>query len=287
MSKIRDRMIIDLALAEYSEGTQEVYLSYAKKFVKHFMRSPEEMGAEEVRQYLFYLSNVRKLASSTIRIACAAIRFLYAVTLNRPVEVKWIPVPRRKIRLPVVLSGTEVATLLDAVQCPKYHAIISAMYAGGLRISEACSLKVEDIDTKRMVLRITGKGDNERLTLLSHRLLKELRTYWRDHRPGRDDTFLFPGSKPGNFISTGSARVVFRKAAVDAGIRRGVTPHSLRHSFATHLIEMGVGITIVKALLGHKSLKTTERYVHVSTEKIIQTTSPLDLLGTDEARVIR
>ena len=286
MGEIRDRMTADLKIGGYSEGTQKIYVQYAAQFVRHFQRSPLEMGADEIRAFLLHMVTERQLSRETVRITRAALKFLYTVTLRRPVEVDWIPVPRHQSRLPEVLSGTDVARLLQAVHSLKYRTLLEAMYAGGLRISEACSLRVQDIDSKRGMIRVRGKGDRERLTVLSGRLLMDLRAYWMEFRPGGGEDYLFPGQRRGHFLSPGSVRTVFRKAAVEAKLRGNVTPHSLRHSFATHLIELGVDVTVVQALLGHRSLTTTERYIHVSTEQILRTRSPFDLLGTTEARVL-
>jgi integrase/recombinase XerD len=286
MGEIRDRLTADLKIRGYSEGTCEVYLRYVIQFVRHYHRSPDEMGADEIRAFLLHMVTERHLSRETMRIARAAIKFLYAVTLRRPIEVDWIPVPRREKRLPDVLSGSEVLALLGAVRSPRYRAVLETMYAGGLRIAEACALRVKDVDSKRGVLRVRGKGNRERVTLLSSRLLEHLREYWREARPGRGEDWLFPGRERQHFLSPGSVRTVFHKAASEAGLRRKVTPHVLRHCFATHLIELGVDVTVVQALLGHASLSTTEKYVHVSTEQILRTRSPFDLLGTDEARIL-
>lgn len=284
MGQIRDRMAADLTIAAYSAGTRKIYLRYAHQFAKHFMRSPEEMGADEVRQFLVHMVEGRGLSRESIRQARAALQFLFAVTLRRPVEVEWVPVPRRQKRLPVVLSGSEVEVLLEAVRRPMYRAVLMAMYAGGLRIGEACRLRAEDIDAKRMVIRVRGKGDTERQTVLSHRLLRQLRDYWRQARPS--GPWLFPGRKDGHHISRGAVRVVFGKALAASGIPKEASPHSLRHSFATHLVELGTDVTVIQALLGHKSLETTEVYLHVSAEHIARTTSPFDVLGTSEGAVL-
>lgn len=286
MGEIRDKMLADLTIGGYSEGTCKVYLQYAAQYVRHFRRPPTEMGADEVRAFLLHMVVERKLSRETVRIARASLRFLYGVTLNRPVEVAWIPVPRHQKRLPEVLSGSEVEKLLGAVRSVRYRTVLETMYSGGLRISEACKLHVEDVDSRRGVLRVRGKGDRERITLLSARLLEHLREYWQEQRPGRGEAWLFPGMQRRNFLSPDSVRTVFRKAATEADLSRKVKPHCLRHSFATHLIELGVDVTVVQMLLGHKSLVTTEKYVHVSTEQLLRTRSPFDLLGTDEARVL-
>jgi len=284
MGQLRDRMEADLKIGGYSPSTRRIYLLYSRKFAGHFMRSPAMMGADEVRQFLLHLVEQREASRSTIRQVRSALRFLYMVTLNRPVEIEWLPSPRRQKHLPQVLSGTEVATLLDSVRRLKYRMILSAMYGAGLRISEACRLRPEDIDSKRLVIRLIGKGDKERTTLLSLRLLHELRDYWRRTRPS--GCWLFPGASQDGHAGTDTTRRVFHKAIEAAGITKSVTPHVLRHSFATHLIDTGVDVTVVQALLGHSSLRTTELYTHTSVEQIARTRSPLDLLGSADAVIL-
>ena len=278
MGQLRDQMEADLKIGGYSPNTQKIYLLYARKFAAHFMRSPAEMGADEIRKFLLYLVEEKNASRETIRQVRASLRFLYRVTLNRPVEIEWLPVPRKQKRLPVVLSGREVSALLVGIEVPKYRMILAGMYSAGLRISEACSLRPEDIDSGRMVIRVHGKGDKERYTLLSERLLVELRDYWRQARPANG--WLFPGGTRAGHVGKETARKVFHKAVRAAGITKEVTPHALRHSFATHLIEAGTDVTVVQALLGHASLRATEVYTHTSVEEIARTTSPLDLLGT-------
>jgi len=285
MGQLYDDMKADLTIGGYAPTTRKVYLLYARQFAKHFMRSPAEMGADEVRQFMLHLLEERRVSRETIRQVRSSLRFLYAVTLNRPVEVEWMPPPRRRKTLPVVLSGSEVWELLQAVQAVKYRAILTSMYAGGLRISEACRMRPDDIDSKRMVIRIPqGKGGADRYTLLSDRFLRDLRDYWRRTRPGNG--WMFPGRAKTDHLCTESVRKVFRKAVVAAGIKKAVTPHVLRHSFATHLLECGTDVTVIQALLGHNSLRATEVYTHVSVDLIARTRSPLDLLGTPVARVL-
>jgi integrase/recombinase XerD len=283
MGQLRQQMEATLKIARYSEGTQRIYLHFAEKFAAYFMRPPAEMGADEVRQFLLYCTEQRKLAPSTLRQVQAALRHLYAVTLNRPVAVEWLPTPRRQRRLPVVLSPDEVASLIAAVRQEKYRLIITLLYASGLRISEACALRPTDIDSRRMVITVLGKGDKQRQTLLSRRLLDQLRAYWRHARPDKYGR-LFPGQKPGSHIAKATVQRVFRQALAAAGILKKATPHSLRHSFATHLLENGVDVTVVQALLGHGSIRTTLIYLHVSTEQIARTTSPFDRLDEPPTR---
>jgi site-specific recombinase XerD len=284
MGKLRDRMEEDLKLRGYSPSTRKVYLVYARLFVKYFRCSPTEMGEDEIRSFLLHLIEERRASPSTYRQVRAALGFLYSVTLGRPVEIEHIPVRRRPRPLPVVLSGKEVASLLRAVQGAKYRAVLMAMYAGGMRISEACQLRLQDIDSKRMVIHIrAGKGGRDRYTILSERLLHFLREHWRRYRP---PDHLFPANNVAGHISPETVRKVFRKAVVAAGIIKKVTPHVLRHSFATHLLETGTDVTVIQALLGHKSLHTTTAYSHVSLEHIARTASPLDLLGTSTGAIL-
>ena len=285
MGQLREKMEADLKIGGYSESTRRTYLFHAYKFAAYFKRSPSEMGADEVRRFLLYYIEERGISKSTFRQIRAALKFLYKVTLDRPVEVGWLPPVRSHRRLPIILSGTEVSSFLAAINSGKYRTVLTTLYAGGLRISEACHLRPGDIDSKRMVITIRGKGGKERLTMLSSRLLSCLRDYWRLEQPAKDG-WLFPGRTRAGHISPEATRKVFHKAVAAVGITKKVTPHSLRHSFATHLIESGVDITVVQELLGHGSILTTQLYTHVSTEQIAVTHSPYDLLGTPAARVL-
>jgi site-specific recombinase XerD len=275
-------METDLRLAGYSPSTRKIYLGYARLFAKHHMRSPAEMGEDEIRQYLLHMVEEKKISRETYRQIRAALIFLYTVTLRRETEVDHLPVRRKKVKLPVVLSGTEVQALLDAVRVAKYRAIVMAQYAGGLRISEACRLRPEDIDSKRMVIHVrAGKGGRDRYTVLSARFLAFLRDYFREYRP---DGWLFPGKTADGHASPDTSRRVFHAALAASGISKKITPHALRHCFATHLLESGVDIAVIQALLGHGSLRATEVYTHVSVEHIGRVKSPLDLLGTPAAK---
>lgn len=282
MAELRDRMEADLTIAGYSTGTKRIYLLYAKHFAAYHRRSPAEMGSEEIRQFLLYLIVERGISRSTFKQVHAALRFLYSVTLRRAVEIEWVPVSRSPKRLPNILSGTEVEAFLRALRDPRYRMLFATMYAAGLRITETRQLRPENIDSKRMVIRVCGKGNQERLTVLSPRLLNDLRSYWKDVRP--EGGWLFPGYRKGSHISAESSRRAFHKAIAAAGIEKKVTPHALRHSFATHLIDTGTDVTTVQALLGHKNLRTTSIYTHATVGRIARTQCPYDLLGTSAAR---
>jgi len=285
MGQLRDKMEADLKIGGYSEGTRRIYLYYASQFAKYCGRSPEYLGDNEIRRYLLHIVEEKKASRSTIKQVRAALKFLYCVTLSHPVAVSWIPPMRNQHKLPAVLSGTEVSKLLSTIRRDKYRVVLTAMYAGGLRISEACRLKPSHIDSKRGVITVRGKGNKERQVMLSPRLLSVLRDYWRSERPPADG-WLFPGGTAAGHASSETTRRVFHKARIEAGISKRVTPHSLRHSFATHLIESGVDLTVVQAVLGHKSILTTQLYTHVSIEQISATRSPYDLLDTPAARVL-
>jgi len=186
--------------------------------------------------------------------------------------------------VPEVLSGVEVEQLLGLIRKPKYRAIVMAMYGGGLRVSEACSLRPEQIDSKRMVIRLRGKGDKERYTLLSERLLAYLREYWRAERP--EGGWLFPGRGMQGHISRKTVGEVLGKVVRKAGFKKRVTTHTLRHSYATHLQELGTPLTVIQTLLGHSQLRATETYLHTSREVLSRTKSPLDVLGTPAAKIL-
>ncbi len=280
MGELRDRMDADLRLAGYSPATRNIYLQCVKGFAKYHMRSPAEMGEAEIRSYLLHMVDERRIARGTYGQIRASLKFLYTVTLRRPIEVAHVPLQRRQAHLPVVLDRTEVQSLLVAIRSRKYAAIAMVLYAAGLRIAEACRLAPADIDSGRMVIHVRGgKGGRDRYTLLSAALLDHLRDFWRDGRPASQ--WLFPG-QGGGHASADVARRVLRMAAAQAGITKHVTPHALRHSFATHLVESGTDISVVKALLGHRSVQTTQVYTHVSLEHLGRVTSPLDLLGSSK-----
>ena len=276
MTPLRQRMLEDMSIRNLAENTQQSYLQQVSSFARYFDCSPEAMGPEKVREYQVHLVEDRKLAPSSISIAVSALRFLYKVTLKRPWAPDEIPMPKKPFKLPVILSPEEVMRFLECVNATKHRAILMAAYSAGLRVSEATHLRVTDIDSQRMMLRVNqGKFAKDRYVMLSPRLLEELRAYWR---VGRPKTWLFPGDIPGLPISRHAVGLACEKAHRCSGIQKPITPHSLRHAFATHLLERGVDVRRIQLLMGHRSLSTTTRYLKVATSTICATTSPLDLL---------
>jgi integrase/recombinase XerD len=277
MTSLRQRMTEDMQIRNLSDLTQLSYKQQVSQFARYFSKSPELLGPEDIRAYQIYLTNERKLAPSSIIVAVAALRFLYKITLKRAWHFdECIPAPKKPQTLPVVLSPEEVLTFLDCIASIKHRTILSCCYAAGLRISEAVSLTIPDIDSARMVLRVEqGKGRKDRYTMLSPRLLEILRDWWRRDKPKH---WLFPSDCPDQHISRHAVGEACQKAHSLCGIPKPITPHSLRHAFAVHLLESGADVRTIQLLLGHRSLATTARYLHIATSKVCATCSPLDLL---------
>ena len=277
MTPLRRRMTEDMQVRNFSPHTQNSYVQQVSLFARHFSKSPDVLCPEEIRSYQVYLTNEKKLSPSSILIAVSALRFLYKVTLHRD----WclediIPAPKKPQKLPIVLSPEEVLQFLSCVQSIKHRTILTVCYAAGLRISEAVHLKVADIDSERMVIRVEqGKGQKDRFVMLSPKLLKVLRAWWPVQKPKQ---WLFPGDRVDSHITRVAVEDACQKAHRRCGIPKPITPHSLRHSFATHLLESGTDVRTIQLLLGHRSLATTARYLRIATSKVCSTASPLDLL---------
>jgi len=277
ITPLRQRMAEDMQVRNLALNTQTSYVQQVSLFARHFNKSPELLGPEDIRTYQVYLTNERKLAPSSVLIAVSALRFLYKVSLHK----EWsfediIPAPKKPQKLPVILSPEEVLQFLGCVRSTKQRAILTVCYAAGLRISEAVHLKPVDIDSQRMVIRVEqGKGQKDRYVMLSPRLLETLRDYWRATRP---KGWLFPGDVLGQPITADAVEGACAKARRRSKIRKPITPHSLRHAFAVHLLESGTDVRTIQLLLGHRSLATTARYLRIATSKVCSTSSPLDLL---------
>lgn len=277
MTVLRQRMTEDMQLRNLALNTQLSYLQQVSCFARHFGKSPAELGENEIRAYQVYLTNEKKLSASSIHTAVAALRFLYKVTLKRNWTVEEVlPLPKKPQKLPIVLSPEEVQQFLACVDSIKHRAILTTCYGAGLRISEAVRLKPAAIDSQRMVIRVEqGKGHKDRYVMLSATLLDMLRNYWRVVRP---EEWLFPGDRSDEPISRDAVGGACQKAHLRSGLSKPVTPHSLRHAFAVHLLEAGTDVRTIQLLLGHRSLATTARYLRIATSKVCGTASPLELL---------
>jgi integrase/recombinase XerD len=276
MTPLRQRMIEDMRVRNFSPRTQATYVSHIAKFAKYFSKSPELLGLEEIRAYQVYLVNEKRVSWSYLNQAVCALKFLYRTTLRKEWAIDHIPCPRQERKLPVTLSLAEVACFFEAIGNIKHRAILMTAYAAGLRTSEVVHLCVTDIDSERMVIHVRqGKGHKDRYVMLSPRLLELLRTYWKVVKP---TGWLFPGKTPDHWIHPTAVERAARTAGLVARLRKRVTIRTLRHSFATHLLEAGANVRTIQVLLGHRSLQTTERYTHVSAGTICATSSPFDLL---------
>jgi integrase/recombinase XerD len=271
-----ERMEQDLAFAKYAKTTHDAYVRTARSLLNHVGRPVEQIGREELRGFVEHLMKQGRSAS-WLKMHLAAIVFLFTRTLGRPTEVSFIKFPRQHSPLPTVLSLDEVARVLQALRRPIYQTIAMVLYGAGLRIEEALSLEVGDVDGARGVLRIRhGKGDRAREVKLSLVLYQALRAYWARERPS--PPYLFALRLTGRPPTQESVRTALAAAAEEAGIKKPVRPHVLRHSYATHLLDAGTDVRVIQSQLGHNSLQTTMRYTRVSTALVQKTPSPLDLL---------
>jgi integrase/recombinase XerD len=276
VTPLRQRLIDDLRVRNYSPRTIAAYVAGVARFAKHFGRSPDQLGPDHLRAFQVHLVNAGVSWSQFNQVVCG-LRFFFAVTLGRPDAVPFIPFGKRPRRLPAVLGSDEVAALLDAAPPGRDRALLQTAYACGVRISELLHLRVPDIDSARMVVVVRhGKGGKDRLVPLSARLLGELRAFWLWHR---SRTWLFPGEAAGRPLHTGTVQRMFQRVRRRAGLAKAATIHTLRHSFATHLLEAGVDVFTLQRLLGHRSLSTTALYLHVSRRHLERTPSLLDLIA--------
>lgn len=277
MGELKDKMKKDMELKNLSKRTIKTYLHCVKNFARHYGKSPEQMDDNAVRDFLHYLLKEKRSSQASISQHYSALKFFYQTTLGRDWHTLKIPRSRRIKKLPVVLSKGEVRAVLNKVQDLKNLAILTTIYSGGLRLGEALSLRVLDIDSQRMMIRVCqGKGNKDRYTLLGKRALNVLRLYWKRYRP---KDLLFPSlTRAGNPIHSSGVQKAFREALAKTTIRKEATVHTLRHSFATHLLEEGVEIPYIQNLLGHSDSRTTSIYLHVARKKLLKVISPIDLI---------
>ena len=270
-------MIRDMQLRRLADRTQESYLYAVTGLAQYYKESPDRITEKKVQDYLLYLLNERKLSWSACDLYASALEFFYRVTLGRPLTQFRLPPRQHAQRLPEILSAQELERLFAAAENPKHRAMLMTAYDGGLRLSEVLRLKVADIDSQRMTLRVEqGKRNKDRYTLLSQRLLEQLRAYWKRYRPA---VWLFPGRDPQKPLTPSSLGQIYTRAKQKAGIRKEGGMHTLRHCFGTHLLEAGEDLRTIQVLMGHKNLQSTARYLQMSSRKLQATRSPLDLLS--------
>lgn len=274
MGKLRDQMEMDMRLRRFSPKTIACYLACMKGVAKHFRKSPAELGDEEIRAYLHYLMEERKVSQSVLVQTYSALKFFFEKTLQKQWNAFRIPRCKQRRKLPGVLTREEVESILSVTKNLKHRAILMTIYSAGLRIGEATRLKVSDIDSGRMMLRVNeGKGLKDRYTLLGERNLEMLRRYWKTYRPLE---WLFPGRNASGPVSISAIQRVFKTSLEKAGIKKKASVHTLRHCFATHLLDSGTDLYYIQRLLGHKSAGTTSVYLHITGKDIGKIKSPID-----------
>ena len=275
METYREQMQWDMVLRNLSEKTQVMYHAAARDLEKYFNKPPDQLNESDVKSFLLSIVQVRKLSQSSLKINYSALRFLYETTLGKGWVIDKIPYPKTTKSIPKVLSKGEIHTIFEATVTLKQKAMLMVMYSAGLRISETARLKISNIDSNRMLLRVDqGKGKKDRYTLLSTVALETLRAYWKEYRP---KNWLFPkDNESENPVHIDTIRTVFKRAKIAAGITKPASCHTLRHSFATHLLEAGADLHHIQLLLGHSSIRTTTIYLHVSNKALAKIVSPLD-----------
>jgi integrase/recombinase XerD len=280
MTPLRQLFIEDMQLRGLAPTTQRSYIRNVAEFAKFYNKSPEDLDLEAIRQYEIHLLNERKLSPQSVNTFVSSVQFLYTVTLEMPWDKQCFPRVRIAETLPVVLDPEEVAGFFDCVPSLKYRAALMLCYGAGLRIAEAAAIKVSDIDSKRMLIRVEqGKGKKDRYVMLSPRLLCVLRRYWRAAKPR---VWMFPSWRGTRHLTSTSLSNACRDASKQCGLTKRITAHTLRHSFATHLLENGTDTRVIQVLLGHSRIDTTARYTRVAAHVIAGTPSPLDSLGMPE-----
>ena len=278
MTELREKMIREMELRNLSKNTQRSYLQAVYGLAKYYMQSPDKMTKEMIEDYLLYLKKEKGDALTTIGSAITGMRFFYSHVIGDEQLSPSCSFAKTPRKLPTVLSQEEIWSIINSTDNIKHRLMLMTIYSAGLRASEVLVLKAEHIDGKRMLIKVTGKGGKQRYTLLSKKLLPELREYYRTYQP---KMFLFPSHRKGKPLTYETIRCVYEKARQKAAVKRGLGVHTLRHSFATHLLEAGYDIRKIQVLMGHRRLTTTMIYLHVSRETLAKIPSPLDLFNPD------
>ena len=276
METYKEQMQRDMVLRNLSPKTQYLYHNAARGLESHFNKPPDQLNTDDVKSFLVSIVRDRKLSQSSLKIAYSALRFLYETTLGKGWVIDRIPYPKTTRMIPHVLSKGEIQKIFDATVTLKQRAMLMVTYSAGLRANETARLKITDIDSSRMLIRVEqGKGNKDRHTLLSQVALETLRAYWKEYRPKE---WLFPrGTNPVEPVPVETIQTAFKRAKRSANLRKPASCHTLRHSFATHLLEAGVDLHTIQVLLGHSSIRTTTVYLHVSNKSLAKIVSPLDL----------
>ena len=275
MGELREKMKKDMELRNFSKRTIETYLRWLKDYTRHFGMSPEKLGDKDIRNYLYFLLKEKKAAQSTMNQAYSALKFFYEKTLGRDWNGDRIPRSKIPKKLPTVLTQGEVQAIISKTDNLKYRTILMTIYSGGLRLNEATHLKPSDLDSRRMMIKVRGKGNKERYTLLGEKALEILRTYWKVYHPSN---YLFPSKKLNRPIDASTVQKAFKKSLYLSGVKKNASVHTLRHSFATHLLESGADLFYIQRLLGHTTAQTTAVYLHVTRKDLTRIKSPIDLL---------
>lgn len=285
MGKLREKMTQDLVLRGLRPNTQRTYLGCVKRFTAYYRKAPDQLEAAQAREFLLHLVQEQRVTPATHALYAAALRFFYGVTLGRKEVAEQIPAPRVPKRVPTVLSGREVAQVLDALGSLRHRAVLSVAYGAGLRVSEACALRICDIDSQRMQLHVDqGKGGRSRSVPLSTRLLALLRQYYRLTRP--QGVYLFVAVGRDKPLSRQGVSQALHQAVERCGLHKRVSVHTLRHSFATHLLELGTDLRTIQVFLGHSSIQTTAQYAQVRQAHARRQVMPLDVLGTPKGLLL-
>jgi len=276
MTPLREKMISDMQLYRLASSTQDSYLRAVAGLAKYYKKSPDKIDEDELKRYILYLANERGLRWSSIDMMTSGLRFFYGKTIDRKDLALSMPIKKAPRRLAEIFSPEELLEFFSSVKNLKHRTMMMTAYAGGLRIGEVIKLKVSDIDSKRMMIRVQeGKGSKDRYTILSPRLLEELRVYWKEYKPRY---WLFTSIRTKSHVTKSCPHLAFDRTRKKLKIKKRVTFHSLRHSFATHMLEAGVDIRTIQVLMGHSSLNSTARYLHITRKKLSASKSPLDLL---------
>jgi integrase/recombinase XerD len=280
MGELKKKMKMEMELRNFSIRTIETYLGWMKSFTLHYGMSPEKLGDEDIRNYLYYLLKEKGASQSSINQAYSALKFFYEKTLGRDWNGEKIPRSKIPKKLPVVLAKEEIQAIFLSTKNLKHRAMLMLIYSGGLRLNEATHLRSTDIDGKRMMVKVRGKGNKERYTLLGKKALEILRIYWKLHRPSE---YLFPSRIPDQPISDSTVQRAFKSSLHKSGVKKKASVHTLRHSFATHLLESGTDLFYIQRLMGHTTATTTAIYLHVTRRDLTKVKSPIDLLEMEDS----